>query len=142
MACFNHSATRLSSRSKQHKPNSFRYAHTQHLAVSQEVAARSVQGARNGSPHDRALTTLPYLLNRAMREFFRRFAHLTSEVVGSAWAFIVACLVIVVWAATGPMFNWSDTWQLVINTGTTIITFLMVFLIQNMQNLDAKAIHL
>ena len=77
-----------------------------------------------------------------MRELFRRFAQITSQAVGSSWAFLLAVLVIVIWAATGPMFHYSDTWQLVINTGTTIITFLMVFLIQNTQNRDAKAIHL
>lgn len=73
---------------------------------------------------------------------FRKFAQLTSQAVGSSWSFIFAVLVILVWAITGPMFHYSDTWQLVINTGTTIITFLMVFLIQNTQNRDAKAIHL
>lgn len=77
-----------------------------------------------------------------MNEFFRKFANKTSVTVGSSWAFIVAVAIIVVWAVTGPMFHYSDTWQLVINTGTTIITFLMVFLIQNTQNRDAKAIHL
>ena len=77
-----------------------------------------------------------------MNEFFRRFASVTSDVVGSSWSFILAVLIIVVWAVTGPAFGYSDTWQLVINTGTTIITFLMVFLIQNTQNRDAKAIHL
>ena len=77
-----------------------------------------------------------------MRELFRKFAHMTSTAVGSSWAFILAVMIIVVWAVTGPMFHYSDTWQLVINTGTTIITFLMVFLIQNTQNRDAKAIHL
>lgn len=77
-----------------------------------------------------------------MNEIFRKFAHITSHIVGSPWAFIAAVLVIVVWAASGPLFGYSDTWQLVINTGTTIITFLMVFLIQNTQNRDAKAIHL
>jgi low affinity Fe/Cu permease len=77
-----------------------------------------------------------------MNELFRKFAAKTSQIVGSSWAFIVAVLIIVVWAATGPLFQYSDTWQLVINTGTTIITFLMVFLIQNTQNRDAKAIHL
>lgn len=77
-----------------------------------------------------------------MNELFRKFAGRTSEMVGSSWSFIIAALVIVVWATTGPMFGYSDTWQLVINTGTTIITFLMVFLIQNTQNRDAKAIHL
>jgi low affinity Fe/Cu permease len=77
-----------------------------------------------------------------MKDFFHKFATKTSAVVGSAWAFIGAMLLIVVWGATGPLFHYSDTWQLVINTGTTIITFLMVFLIQNTQNRDAKAIHL
>jgi len=77
-----------------------------------------------------------------MKDFFRKFANKTSAAVGSAWAFIAAVLLIVVWGATGPIFHYSDTWQLVINTGTTIITFLMVFLIQNTQNRDAKAIHL
>jgi len=77
-----------------------------------------------------------------MRDLFRRFAHRTSEIVGSAWAFLIAVATIVSWAASGPMFQFSDTWQLVINTGTTIVTFLMVFLIQNTQNRDAKAIHL
>lgn len=62
--------------------------------------------------------------------------------MGSPWGFILALLTIVVWATTGPIFDFSDTWQLVINTGTTIVTFLMVFLIQNTQNRDAKAIHL
>ena len=77
-----------------------------------------------------------------MRELFRKFAQTTSQAVGSSWAFILAVLIIIVWAITGPMFHYSDTWQLVINTSTTIITFLMVFLIQNTQNRDAKAIHL
>jgi low affinity Fe/Cu permease len=62
--------------------------------------------------------------------------------VGSPWAFLVAAAIIGVWAITGPLFGFSDTWQLVINTGTTIVTFLMVFLIQNTQNRDAKAIHI
>jgi len=77
-----------------------------------------------------------------MNELFRKFAQKTSQIVGTSWAFILAVLIIVVWAVTGPMFRYSDTWQLVINTGTTIITFMMVFLIQNTQNRDAKAIHL
>jgi low affinity Fe/Cu permease len=78
----------------------------------------------------------------ARHELFRRFSHLTSTGVGSPWAFTIACAVILVWALSGPIFHFSDTWQLVINTGTTIITFLMVFLIQNTQNRDAVAIHL
>ncbi|MFN8489865.1 MAG: low affinity iron permease family protein [Caldilineaceae bacterium] len=77
-----------------------------------------------------------------MNEFFRKFAHQTSNWVGSPWTFLIAVLVIIVWAISGPVFHFSDTWQLVINTGTTIVTFLMVFLIQNTQNRDAQAIHL
>lgn len=77
-----------------------------------------------------------------MNEFFRKFAHRTSAIVGSPWAFLIALLIIIVWAITGPIFGFSDTWQLIINTGTTIVTFLMVFLIQNTQNRDAKAMHL
>jgi low affinity Fe/Cu permease len=77
-----------------------------------------------------------------MREQFRKFARDTANVVGSSWAFFIALVVVIVWAATGPLFNYSDTWQLVINTGTTIVTFLMVFLIQSTQNRDAQAVHL
>jgi len=77
-----------------------------------------------------------------MKELFRAFATRISVLVGSAWVFFLAVLIVIVWAAMGPTYNYSDTWQLVINTGTTIITFLMVFLIQNTQNRDAKAIHL
>jgi low affinity Fe/Cu permease len=73
---------------------------------------------------------------------FRVFAHRSSVMLGSAWAFTGAVLVILVWILTGPMFHFSDTWQLIINTATTVITFLMVFLIQNTQNRDAKAAHL
>src|SRR5437660_9487082 len=73
---------------------------------------------------------------------FRIFARRSSIVLGSAWAFASAILIIVVWALTGPTFHYSNTWQLIINTGTTIVTFLMVFLIQNTQNRDAKAAHL
>jgi low affinity Fe/Cu permease len=73
---------------------------------------------------------------------FHRLAHATSERVGKPQAFILAVSVVVVWAATGPIFHYSDTWQLVINTSTTIVTFLMVFLIQNTQNRDAHAVHL
>jgi low affinity Fe/Cu permease len=73
---------------------------------------------------------------------FRVFARRSSAVLGSAWTFAVAILVIVVWGVTGSTFHYSDTWQLIINTGTTIVTFLMVFIIQNTQNRDAKAVHL
>jgi low affinity Fe/Cu permease len=77
-----------------------------------------------------------------LKDTFRRFAARTAEIVGSSWAFMLAVAILVVWALTGPAFKFSDTWQLIINTGTTIVTFLMVFLIQNTQNRDAKAIHL
>jgi len=77
-----------------------------------------------------------------MNETFRKIAHTTSRVVGSPWAFMIAFGVILIWALSGFLFNFSNTWQLVINTGTTILTFLMVFLIQNTQNRDAHATHL
>ena len=71
-----------------------------------------------------------------------KFARAATVWAGSSWAFGIAVLTIVVWAVTGPIFQFSDTWQLVINTGTTVITFLMVFLIQRSQNNDSHAIHL
>jgi low affinity Fe/Cu permease len=73
---------------------------------------------------------------------FYKIARKTSEAVGSPYASITAVTVIIIWAITGPIFQFSDTWQLVINTGTTIVTFLMVFLIQNSQNRDAKAVQI
>jgi low affinity Fe/Cu permease len=79
---------------------------------------------------------------RTANDRFGRLSAAASVGLGSKWAFAVAILVIIVWAAAGPFFHYSDTWQLVINTGTTIVTFLMVFLIQNTQNRDARAIHL
>jgi low affinity Fe/Cu permease len=75
-------------------------------------------------------------------DVFRQFAHIASEKLGTHWAFLAAVLLIVGWAASGPFFDFSETWQLIINTGTTVITFLMVFLIQSTQNRDARAIHL
>jgi low affinity Fe/Cu permease len=77
-----------------------------------------------------------------MRELFRHFAHRAADWVGSPWAFSLAIVTVLTWMATGPLFGYSDTWQLVINTGTTIVTFLMVFLVQSTQNRDAKAMHL
>jgi low affinity Fe/Cu permease len=77
-----------------------------------------------------------------MNDLFHKYAAKVSAIVGSPLAFVIALGVLLVWAVTGPFFGYSDTWQLVINTGTTIVTFLMVFLIQNTQNRDAKAIHL
>lgn len=77
-----------------------------------------------------------------MRETFRKIAHRTSDIVGSPWAFIIAIVVVVAWAISGPFLGYSVTWQLIINTATTISTFLMVFLIQNTQNRDGRAVHL
>ena len=71
--------------------------------------------------------------------WFSRFAKLTARITGKPVTFMVAVSIVVLWAVTGPIFKFSDTWQLVINTGTTIITFLMVFLIQNTQNRDSEA---
>ena len=75
-----------------------------------------------------------------MTHVFERFSGRTAYLAGQPQAFALAAFIIVVWAVTGPLFHWSDTWQLVINTGTTIVTFLMVFLIQNAQNRDGSAI--
>jgi low affinity Fe/Cu permease len=77
-----------------------------------------------------------------MKEAFRQFAESTANAVGSHWAFLAAVMTIAVWGLTGPLFGYSDTWQLFINTGTTIITFLMVFLIQNTQNRAARIVGL
>jgi low affinity Fe/Cu permease len=83
-------------------------------------------------------------LERTMKQagWFTRFANHASRATGHPSAFVVAVVIVAIWAITGPLFKFSDTWQLVINTGTTIITFLMVFLIQNTQNRDSAAIHL
>jgi low affinity Fe/Cu permease len=80
--------------------------------------------------------------NKNKLSFFERFSNKVTSWAGSSYAFSSAFIVVIIWAATGPLFNFSQTWQLVINTGTTIITFLMVFLIQKSQNKDSKAIQL
>lgn len=77
-----------------------------------------------------------------MKEVFRHFSEVAARAVGSHWAFLAACAVVVGWALSGAYFAFSDTWQLIINTGTTIVTFLMVFLIQNTQNRDARVVSL
>lgn len=76
------------------------------------------------------------------RSMFTRFSNLASKKAGSSFAFVLAVIVVIVWGVSGPVFRFSDTWQLVINTGTTIITFLMVFLIQNSQNRDSAAVQI
>jgi low affinity Fe/Cu permease len=112
----------------------------------------SRQMPRNGNEHDDPHGETPQLAvqiartetknNPTFATRFSTFAARTSQIVGSAWTFVLAIAVILGWAITGPMFHYSNTWQLIINTGTTIVTFLMVFLIQNTQNRDAKGIHL
>lgn len=85
---------------------------------------------------------VPALQPRPSNDNFSQFAASSSSWLGSKWAFVGAALIIAIWGVTGPLFYFSDTWRLVINTGTTIVTFLMVFLIQNTQNRDARAINL
>src|SRR4051812_24494155 len=77
-----------------------------------------------------------------MNDRFDRIARIVSDAVGSFWSFFVALIILTVWAISGPIFHFSDTWQLLCNTGTTIITFLMVFLIQNTQNRDTRSVHI
>ena|SRR5947209_7623050 len=91
---------------------------------------------------DRALGMKQIKNKKGFKAWFERTASSITRATGSSTTFLVACLTIVIWAVTGPMFRYSDTWQLVINTGTTIITFLMVFLIQQSQNKDSLAIQL
>ena len=82
------------------------------------------------------------LKNNSFKEYFAHFASAASRATGSVWAFILALLIVVSWAATGPYFDYSETWQIVINTTTTILTFLMIFLLQHSQNREGKAIQL
>jgi low affinity Fe/Cu permease len=80
--------------------------------------------------------------SKTVRLWFSRFASRIARLVGHPYMFLTAVILLIVWAASGPFFRYSDTWQLIINTSTTIVTFLVVFLIQNTQNRDAKALHL
>ncbi len=106
------------------------------------------EAEKHAHAHDQSLGTATANVTKrpepepTVKAMFQKFSQKTSGAVGTPWAFLLAVLVIIAWAVTGPLFKYSDTWQLVINTGTTIVTFLMVFLIQNTQNRDAKAIHL
>jgi low affinity Fe/Cu permease len=104
-------------------------------SASESVSHYDLQ-PRSATNDEAAISSSP------AKNLFRRLAHSTASKVGSPWSFLVAVTIVVVWGLTGPVFKFSDTWQLVINTGTTIVTFLMVFLIQNTQNRDALAIHL
>jgi low affinity Fe/Cu permease len=98
------------------------------------MASSDVREAKKGKRTLPADRTLPCRIYDA----FHFFAKRTSFILGTPWSFVLALLVIVVWGVTGPIFHFSDTWQLIINTGTTIVTFLMVFLLQNTQNRDSK----
>lgn len=80
--------------------------------------------------------------NKKPNNYFARFAKVISDAMGTVWSFLIALLAIIIWTVTGPLFHFSDTWQLIINTGTTIITFLMVFLIQHTQNRDTVILNL
>lgn len=102
------------------------------------MAGQSRREEQSHSPVDDAQASD----KRGEKDAFTRFSTLASTWLGSKWAFLLALCTVVVWIVTGPLFHFSNTWQLVINTGTTIVTFLMVFLIQNTQNRDAKAINL
>jgi low affinity Fe/Cu permease len=100
---------------------------------------------RNSSPLstlDKALGPQPGNKRRRFKLWFEKMASHITRITGSSVAFLIAVLVIIIWGVTGPVFHFSDTWQLVINTGTTIITFLMVFIIQQSQNKDSLAIQL
>lgn len=90
--------------------------------------------------HD--VTQSPEVVSRPKQDTFHRLSVKIANKLGSAWAFYIAVIIIVSWGISGPIFNFSDTWQLVINTGTTIVTFLMVFVIQNTQNRDGRAMQL
>lgn len=86
--------------------------------------------------------TIISVRTNTMKEVFRKASAKIANAMGTASAFIISCLIVLVWGLTGPIFDYSDTWQLYINTGTTVATFLMVFVIQNTQNRDSKAVHL
>ena len=105
--------------------------HSNHKAGQNEASPLAVDVARTEAAK-----------NPSFNNWFSSFAAAASHVVGSPYAFLAAFVIILGWALVGPVFHFSDTWQLIINTGTTIVTFLIVFLIQNTQNRDAKAIHL
>jgi low affinity Fe/Cu permease len=117
------------------------------MSVNSATTAKqkATRAARKTQPATEAALCGPVAIEvqtRTTSDWFGRFAAIASAWLGSKWAFSWAVSVILIWAASGFVFHYSDTWQLVINTGTTIVTFLMVFLIQNTQNRDARAINL
>jgi len=105
----------------------------------QADAAAKRNGAHNGTLADCGQLAVSLSKNNKTPSWFTVFAQKAAQLAGRPITFLLAVITIIVWAVTGPMFGYSDTWQLVINTGTTIVTFLMVFLIQNSQNRDALA---
>lgn len=108
------------------------------LSMHERFEKIKVLVVRGGASHDaaaKAKTAKP-------RDGFHKVSVKIANKLGNAWAFYIALLTIIIWAVSGPLFNFSDTWQLVINTGTTIVTFLMVFVIQNTQNRDGRAMQL
>ena len=111
------------------------------MSASRSTSLKSRSDAKT-QPSQRHGLPAAEVQAKTTNDWFGRFAAAASAWLGSKWAFAWAVLVIVVWGASGFVFHYSDTWQLVINTGTTIVTFLMVFLIQNTQNRDARAINL
>jgi low affinity Fe/Cu permease len=110
-----------------------------HASFLRKETAMSQEQSGKGTTQTIARNSTKFV---ALQEWFGRFAHQASLITGKPAVFLTAAAVVVLWAATGPLFGYSDTWQLVINTGTTIVTFLMVFLIQNTQNRDTLAIQL
>ena len=110
------------------------------LCIARDMSTVRVQGQKPAK--DRVSKLSSDIAVQTRGDAFGRFAAAASGWLGSKWAFLGAISIIVAWAVTGPIFHFSNTWQLIINTGTTIVTFLMVFLIQNTQNRDARAINL
>jgi low affinity Fe/Cu permease len=119
------------STSRSHTKNS---SHNGHANGKTAAAPKRASAAKSDAKSNGA--------NHKQPSWFTLFAQKTAQLAGRPFTFMVAVLVIIVWGVSGPLFNYSDTWQLVINTGTTIITFLMVFLIQHSQNRDTQAIQL
>jgi low affinity Fe/Cu permease len=106
------------------------------------MTGRSDLGTRKAFTGSDILLRFLFWITMKSTSFFTRFAKWTSRAAGQPVAFAIALGALLLWAVTGPVFGFSDTWQLIINTGTTIVTFLMVFLIQNTQNRDSEAIHI
>src|SRR5436853_1839452 len=112
------------------------------ISVCQSCTPARRRAKKSAVQSDREVNPMVRKKRSKVSDLLERFSYQATKATGTSLAFILAVTVIIVWAITGPFFRFSDTWQLVINTGTTIVTFLMVFLIQRAQNKDALAIHL